>query len=89
MNATITKRGKKIHVKFPTGAEFVTSEIESACQLQAAWDLAEAIEEHYGESIDKDEDISGCDAVDSISCYVELARYAMDLPHPRYEKEKE
>ena len=46
-------------------------------------DLAQMIVDRWGKDFDnKDEEISGCDAVDSLGNYVELAKDALSSPAP-------
>ena len=45
----------------------------------ALLELAKLIVARWGEAIENDEPISGCDAVDSLGCYVDLAKDALDM----------
>ncbi|MEQ1843969.1 MAG: hypothetical protein ABL983_00145 [Nitrospira sp.] len=45
----------------------------------ALLELAKVIVARYGEAVEHDEEIAGSEAVDSISCYVDLAKDAIDM----------
>lgn len=42
-------------------------------------ELASMLMGRWGEAVDNDDEISGCDAVDSIGCYVKLAQDALAM----------